>query len=151
CLACDVTGLVPVPSPRVHRPSGDPLRGPRQTGFLARAIMGALHRHCSLKETNNEASSPVGTLSGEPLSTATDNPERRPAARQAEARAEGPEVGRADGSGSPRSARGAGDLGVALRGATMPGPVLAVDAMGGDYAPDEIVAGALAAQREHGL
>ena len=31
------------------------------------------------------------------------------------------------------------------------GPVLAVDAMGGDYAPDEIVAGALAAQREHGI
>ena len=30
-------------------------------------------------------------------------------------------------------------------------PVIAVDAMGGDYAPDEIVAGALAAQREHGL
>jgi phosphate acyltransferase len=29
--------------------------------------------------------------------------------------------------------------------------VLAVDAMGGDYAPDEIVAGALAAHREHGL
>ena len=29
--------------------------------------------------------------------------------------------------------------------------VIAVDAMGGDYAPDEIVAGALAAQREHGL
>ena len=31
------------------------------------------------------------------------------------------------------------------------GPVLAVDAMGGDHAPDEIVAGALAAQREHGI
>ncbi len=30
-------------------------------------------------------------------------------------------------------------------------PVIAVDAMGGDYAPDEIVAGALAAQREGGL
>jgi glycerol-3-phosphate acyltransferase PlsX len=30
-------------------------------------------------------------------------------------------------------------------------PVIAVDAMGGDYAPDEIVAGALAAQREHGI
>src|ERR1700727_2002337 len=30
-------------------------------------------------------------------------------------------------------------------------PVIAVDAMGGDYAPDEIVAGALAAQREHRL
>jgi phosphate acyltransferase len=34
---------------------------------------------------------------------------------------------------------------------TLPGPVLAVDAMGGDHAPDEIVAGALAAQREHGI
>jgi phosphate acyltransferase len=30
-------------------------------------------------------------------------------------------------------------------------PVLAVDGMGGDHAPDEIVAGALAAQREHGI
>jgi len=29
--------------------------------------------------------------------------------------------------------------------------VIAVDAMGGDYAPQEIVAGALAAQREHGI
>jgi glycerol-3-phosphate acyltransferase PlsX len=34
---------------------------------------------------------------------------------------------------------------------TLAEPVIAVDAMGGDYAPDEIVAGALAAQREHGL
>jgi len=33
----------------------------------------------------------------------------------------------------------------------MPSPVVAVDAMGGDLAPDEIVAGALAAQREHGI
>ena len=30
-------------------------------------------------------------------------------------------------------------------------PVIAVDAMGGDHAPDAIVAGALAAQREHGV
>jgi len=30
-------------------------------------------------------------------------------------------------------------------------PVIAVDAMGGDHAPGEIVAGALAAQREHGV
>jgi glycerol-3-phosphate acyltransferase PlsX len=34
---------------------------------------------------------------------------------------------------------------------TIAQPVIAVDAMGGDYAPDEIVAGALAAQREHGV
>jgi phosphate acyltransferase len=32
-----------------------------------------------------------------------------------------------------------------------PEPVIAVDAMGGDYAPEEIVAGALAAQREGGV
>jgi phosphate acyltransferase len=30
-------------------------------------------------------------------------------------------------------------------------PVVAVDAMGGDHAPGEVVAGALAAQREHGI
>jgi phosphate acyltransferase len=30
-------------------------------------------------------------------------------------------------------------------------PLIAVDAMGGDHAPDEIVLGALAAQREHGV
>lgn len=30
-------------------------------------------------------------------------------------------------------------------------PVIAVDAMGGDHAPDEIVKGALAAQRDHGI
>jgi glycerol-3-phosphate acyltransferase PlsX len=37
------------------------------------------------------------------------------------------------------------------RGFGAGGPVIAVDAMGGDHAPDEIVAGALAAQREHGV
>ena len=36
-----------------------------------------------------------------------------------------------------------------LLSGTLTQPVIAVDAMGGDYAPDEIVAGALAAQREH--
>jgi phosphate acyltransferase len=41
--------------------------------------------------------------------------------------------------------------GPALVAGTFAEPVIAVDAMGGDYAPDEIVAGALAAQREHGL
>jgi glycerol-3-phosphate acyltransferase PlsX len=39
----------------------------------------------------------------------------------------------------------------ALAAPALAEPVIAVDAMGGDYAPDEIVAGALAAQREHGL
>jgi glycerol-3-phosphate acyltransferase PlsX len=43
-------------------------------------------------------------------------------------------------------------LGIPLPGlGPGPRPVIAVDAMGGDYAPDEIVAGALAAQREHGV
>jgi glycerol-3-phosphate acyltransferase PlsX len=32
-----------------------------------------------------------------------------------------------------------------------PPPLIAVDAMGGDHAPDEIVAGAVAAAREHGI
>jgi glycerol-3-phosphate acyltransferase PlsX len=32
-----------------------------------------------------------------------------------------------------------------------PAPLIAVDAMGGDHAPDEIVAGAVAAAREHGI
>jgi glycerol-3-phosphate acyltransferase PlsX len=36
-------------------------------------------------------------------------------------------------------------------GVPLTDPVIAVDAMGGDYAPDEIVAGALAAQREDGV
>jgi phosphate acyltransferase len=113
--------------------------------------MGALPRHCSLKETKDEASAPAGTPSGDPLSAAADSPGRRPATRPVEGPIEGPAVGpiagRADGraedaaGGSLRSAKGAGDL----------GPVLAVDAMGGDHAPDEIVAGALAAQREHGV
>jgi glycerol-3-phosphate acyltransferase PlsX len=100
---------------------------------------------------------------GDPLSTAPDHPERRPpdhperrppnhperrpAARPDEGRAEGAP----DGSGSPRGAKGAGDLVVARPDGSVPGPVLAVDAMGGDHAPDEIVAGALAAQREHGI
>ena len=38
-----------------------------------------------------------------------------------------------------------------VRPAAAGAPVIAVDAMGGDYAPDEIVAGALAAQRETGV
>jgi phosphate acyltransferase len=84
---------------------------------------------------------------GDPLSTPPDHPERRPAAR--------PDDGVPEGGGGPHGARGTGDLVVARPGSAhvRPGPglVLAVDAMGGDHAPDEIVAGALAAQREHGI
>ena len=76
---------------------------------------------------------------GDPLSTAPDGPERRSAARDGEA-----DPG---GTGEPgRTADGA-----ARPGPGASGPVIAVDAMGGDHAPGEIVAGALAAQREHGV
>jgi glycerol-3-phosphate acyltransferase PlsX len=51
-----------------------------------------------------------------------------------------------DGTGDPLSAPEAG-----LTGEPVGSPVVAVDAMGGDHAPDEVVAGALAAQREHGV
>ena len=81
---------------------------------------------------------------GDPLSTTPDPPERRPAPRPDEGRAEGVPEG-------SRGAKGAGDLAVTLPGRPGSGPVIAVDAMGGDHAPDEIVAGALAAQREHGI
>ena len=154
--------------------------GPAPGRFPAGAIMGPLHRpitlahhtgpshwHSSLKETKDEASSPAANPLGDPLSTAPDRPERqapdrperrlpdrterRPAARRDEGRAEGAP----EGSASPRGAKGAGDMVVARPGSAhirpVAGPVLAVDAMGGDYAPDEIVAGALAAQREHGI
>lgn len=76
--------------------------------------------------TKDEPSSPA-RHPGDPLSAAADSPERRPADL-------GPE-----GTGVPPL------------GAATPGPVIAVDAMGGDYAPDEIVAGALAAQRDHDM
>src|SRR5271169_1185540 len=113
--------------------------------------MGPLHRHTSLKETKDEASSPAANPLGDPLSTAPARPERRPAARRDEGRAEGAP----EGGASPRGAKEAADLVVARPGSAhirpVPGPVLAVDAMGGDHAPDEIVAGALAAQREHGI
>jgi phosphate acyltransferase len=78
---------------------------------------------------------------GDPLNTAPDGPDRRLAARDGET-----QPGRAGDSGRARGpADGAAREGRALR------PVIAVDAMGGDHAPDAIVAGALAAQREHGI
>ncbi len=118
--------------------------------------MGPLHSHSSLKETKDEASFPAGMPLGDPLTTTPDSPERRPAVRPDESRAEGVPEG-------SRGARGAGDLAVTRPGRPAPDPVLArprrpapdpvlaVDAMGGDHAPDEIVAGAVAAQREHGI
>jgi len=70
-----------------------------------------------------------------------DGPDRRLAVRDGET-----QPGRAADPGRARGpADGAAREGRALR------PVIAVDAMGGDHAPDAIVAGALAAQREHGI
>src|SRR5579859_4800167 len=163
---------IPVPCRNAPAPG----RGPRRAGSAAGAIMGPLHGHGSLKETKDEASFPAGIPLGDPLTTAPGSPERRSAVRPDEGRAEGvPEGGRgARGAGDPavtrpgrpapdpaltRPGRPAPDPALARPGRPAPGPVLArpgqpvlaVDAMGGDHAPDEIVAGALAAQREHGL
>jgi phosphate acyltransferase len=51
----------------------------------------------------------------------------------------------------PASAQSAGNGPRLAPGPPPSEPVIALDAMGGDYAPEEIVAGALAAQREHGV
>ena len=68
-----------------------------------------------------------------------DGPERRSPARDGEADPGSTAIPGVDPDGAARPGPGA------------PGPVIAVDAMGGDHAPGEIVAGALAAQREHGV
>jgi phosphate acyltransferase len=86
--------------------------------------MGRTTQALTAKEATDEAARRPGSPSGDPLSAAPDSAERRSADA---------------GPGDPPSGRGSS------------GPVLAVDAMGGDHAPDEIVAGAIAAQREHGI
>ncbi len=96
---------------------------------------------------------------GDALSTEPDGQERRPAPRDGEA---GPDGGREPGSaadtGPPPGRSGYSPVRAGpsqdrpLRPESgAPRPVIAVDAMGGDHAPGEIVAGALAAQREHGV
>jgi phosphate acyltransferase len=97
-----------------------------------------------VRTTTDETSSPAAHT-GDPLSvTAPGEAGERDSggrdSREMDAGPEGPgEAGRLagpDGSGLPAD----------------PGePVIAVDAMGGDHAPGAIVAGALAAQREHGI
>jgi glycerol-3-phosphate acyltransferase PlsX len=108
--------------------------------------------------TKDEASS-LAPHPGDPLNAAPDSPGRRSPVRGAQGAA---------GSGVTEDAEPTGDSGHAAdpgpddagdrrpevgpaRGFGGSGPVIAVDAMGGDHAPDEIVAGALAAQREHGV
>src|ERR1700733_2154074 len=107
--------------------------------FAARTIMAPLSRHSSLKETKDEALAAAGIPLGDPLSTDLDYPERRPAVREAQGLPEVSGSARAAGPPAGPLGGGHGDL------------PLAVDAMGGDHAPDEIVAGALAARREHGI
>ena len=105
--------------------------------------MGRPHRHSAEGHGKDEAPSAVA-YPGDPLSTAPDGPERRNPARAGEVipgdpgRSAAGQPGR-PGAGPARPERAAS------------GPVIAVDAMGGDHAPGEIVAGAVAAQREHGV
>ncbi|MGO8888750.1 MAG: phosphate acyltransferase PlsX [Streptosporangiaceae bacterium] len=98
---------------------------------------------------------------GDPLSTAPDSPQRRSPARDGEGDGSRPAAdpaGTGDFAGARYSASPgeAADPGRLADTAPRPGhggagPVIAVDAMGGDHAPGEIIAGALAAQREHGI
>src|SRR5215470_11478039 len=111
--------------------SGSPGRPER----LVRAIMGRLHRHSAEGHGKDEPPSAVA-YPGDPLSTAPGAPQRRNPVR----------AGEGDPGDPGRLAAGPARL-----DRTAPGPVIAVDAMGGDHAPGEIVAGALGAQREHGV
>jgi phosphate acyltransferase len=98
---------------------------------------------------------------GDPLSTGPDGQERS-ASRDGETGPDGRrDPGPADGAGSvPEPPERPGyslvRAGPSSERPVPPGPgaarpVIAVDAMGGDHAPGEIVAGALEAQREHGI
>jgi phosphate acyltransferase len=117
-----------------------------------------------LKDTQHEASSPAAHP-GDPLTASPGDPQHRlPALQDARAASGGAAEtgpgGSADRTGEPGNpARAGGTDEAAGRAATGPpqtrwpgsGPVIAVDAMGGDHAPGEIIAGALAAHREHGV
>ena len=124
-------GRLPHRGPRDHgtKPAGTP----RQDDNGATTPAPKVEGH-SKDEAPSAAAHP-----GAPLSTVPDGPERRSPAR--------------DGEADPGSTGDPGrdTDGAAQPGPGAPGPVIAVDAMGGDHAPGEIVAGALAAQREHGV
>ena len=106
--------------------------------------MGPPHRLKKVEGHSKDETPSAAAHPGDPLSTAPDGPDRWSPARDAEAQpGRAGDPGRAGGPGRP--ADDAGQPGRAPR------PVIAVDAMGGDHAPDAIVAGALAAQREHGV
>ncbi len=106
----------------------------------------------SLEDTQHEDSSPAAPTGG-PLSTASDGQDRRPANTERIV-VPGPERDASVAATASRPAAAVASrpaAAVASRPAAASNPWIAVDAMGGDHAPDEIVAGALAAQREHGV
>ncbi len=84
--------------------------------------MGPPHRLEKVEGHSKDEAPSAAAHPGDPLSTGPDSPDWPSPAQDSEAQP-----------------------GRTLR------PVIAVDAMGGDHAPDAIVAGALAAQREHGV
>ena len=84
--------------------------------------MGPPHRLGKVEGHSKDEAPSAAAHPGDPLNTGPDSPDWPSPAQGSEAQP-----------------------GRALR------PVIAVDAMGGDHAPDAIVAGALAAQREHGV
>jgi phosphate acyltransferase len=103
--------------------------------------MGATRPALKVEGHSRDEAPSAAAHPGDPLNTVPDGPDRRLAVRDGET-----QPGRAADPGRARApADGAAREGRALR------PVVAVDAMGGDHAPDAIVAGALAAQREHGI
>jgi len=103
--------------------------------------MGATRPALKVEGHSRDEAPSAAAHPGDPLNTVPDGPDRRLAVRDGET-----QPGRAADPGRARGpADGAAREGRALR------PVIAVDAMGGDHAPDAIVAGALAAQREHGI
>jgi phosphate acyltransferase len=114
-----------------------------------------------LKGTPKDEASSAAAHPGDPLSAPPDRPERRSEARDGEGRGSRATTDSAAAGDSGRARYLAvpgdqADPGGLADGALRPGhggsgPVIAVDAMGGDHAPGEIVAGALAAQREHGI
>ncbi len=116
-----------------------------------------------LKDTKDETS-PRPANPGDTLSTAPDGGPRRAQGREpAESTAGSRRTGEDRETTEPGGITGSGvdsgtvDSGRSLAagglhgGSGLADPVIAVDAMGGDHAPGEIVAGALAAQREHGV
>jgi glycerol-3-phosphate acyltransferase PlsX len=126
--------------------SGEPARppagqGPRSAGLAAGGHNGATRPALKVEGHSRDEAPSAAAHPGDPLNTAPDGPDRRLAVRDGET-----QPGRAADPGRARGpADGAAREGRALR------PVIAVDAMGGDHAPDAIVAGALAAQREHSI